>query len=86
MDAAGNIIATRPGSNPQLPAIAFGSHIDSVPNGGNYDGQAGVVAAMEVMSMLNDEGLTTRHPLELLVFVAEEDGLFGSAAMVGKLT
>jgi N-carbamoyl-L-amino-acid hydrolase len=86
MDAAGNIIATRRGSNPKLPAIAFGSHIDSVPNGGNYDGQAGVVAAMEVMSMLNDAGITTRHPLELLVFVAEEDGLFGSAAMIGKLT
>jgi N-carbamoyl-L-amino-acid hydrolase len=86
VDVAGNIIATRPGSDPQLPAIAFGSHIDSVPNGGNYDGQAGTVAALEVMSMFRDADITTRHPLELIVFVAEEDGLFGSAAMIGKLS
>lgn len=86
VDAAGNIIATRPGTDPQLPAVAFGSHIDSVPNGGSYDGQAGTVAAMEVMSMLREADITTRHPLELVVFVAEEDGLFGSAAMIGKLT
>ncbi len=86
VDAAGNIIATRPGTDPQLPAVAFGSHIDSVPNGGSYDGQAGTVAAMEVMSMLKAADIATRHPLELIVFVAEEDGLFGSAAMIGKLT
>lgn len=82
-DAAGNIIARRGGNDATLPAIAFGSHIDSVPDGGNYDGQAGVVAALEVMHMLHEEDAITRHPLELLVFVAEEDGLFGSSAMIG---
>lgn len=85
IDAAANIIARRAGSEDSLPAIAFGSHIDSVPNGGNYDGQAGVVAALQVMDRLQRDNITTRHPLELLIFVAEEDGLFGSAAMTGVL-
>ena len=84
-DTAANIIARRAGRDADLPAIAFGSHIDSVPNGGNYDGQAGVVAALEVMDMLNAAEVVTQHPLELLIFVAEEDGLFGSAAMTGVL-
>jgi N-carbamoyl-L-amino-acid hydrolase len=86
VDAAGNIIARRVSTDVGLPAIAFGSHIDSVPDGGNYDGQAGVVAALEVMTLLNEENITTKHPLELIVFVAEEDGLFGSAAMTGRLS
>lgn len=85
-DTAGNIIGRREGSQPGFPPIMFGSHIDSVPGGGNYDGQVGVVGALEVISVLNDAGVTTRHPLEFVSFTDEEGGLVGSRAMVGKLT
>lgn len=85
-DTAGNIIGRREGSQPGFPAIMFGSHIDSVPGGGNYDGQVGVVGALEVISLLNDADITTRHPLEFVSFTDEEGGLVGSRAMVGKLT
>ncbi|EAQ98185.2 Zn-dependent hydrolase [Congregibacter litoralis] len=85
-DTAGNIIGRREGSQPGFPPIMFGSHIDSVPGGGNYDGQVGVVGALEVISVLNDADITTRHPLEFVSFTDEEGGLVGSRAMVGKLT
>ncbi|MFT4767860.1 MAG: N-carbamoyl-L-amino-acid hydrolase [Glaciecola sp.] len=85
-DTAGNIIGRREGSQLGFPPIMFGSHIDSVPGGGNYDGQVGVVGALEVISLLNDAGITTRHPLEFVSFTDEEGGLVGSRAMVGKLT
>lgn len=85
-DTAGNITGRREGSQPGFPPIMFGSHIDSVPGGGNYDGQVGVVGALEVISVLNDAGVTTRHPLEFVSFTDEEGGLVGSRAMVGKLT
>ena len=86
IDAAGNIIGRRNGKNNSLPAIAFGSHIDSVPMGGNYDGQVGVVGALECISILNDLKLTTKHPLEVIVFTDEEGGLIGSRGMNGTLT
>jgi len=54
MDTAGNIIGRREGSEPDLPIIMFGSHIDSVPGGGNYDGDVGVIAAIEVIQLLQD--------------------------------
>jgi N-carbamoyl-L-amino-acid hydrolase len=63
----------------------FGSHIDSVPGGGNYDGDVGVIGALEVAQMLHENGIETRHPLEVVVFADEEGGLSGSRAMVGKL-
>ncbi len=85
-DTAGNIYGRREGSDPELPVILFGSHIDSVPGGGNYDGQVGVVGALEVISLLNDAGITTRHPLEVASFTDEEGGLTGSRAVIGKLT
>ncbi len=85
VDAAGNIVGKRIGNNPGLPVIAFGSHIDSVPFGGNYDGDVGVIGALECVDLLNEAGIKTDHTLELMVFADEEGGLTGSTAMIGKL-
>lgn len=85
IDFAGNIIGMRKGSNSELKPISFGSHIDRVPNGGNYDGCVGVMAALEVIETLNENKLTTRHPLEVIVFSNEEGGVMGSRAMSGHL-
>lgn len=85
VDAAANIIGRRTGKNPALPAIAFGSHIDSVPFGGNYDGDVGVIGALECIELLNESGIQTEHPLEVIVFTNEEGGLTGSTAMMKKL-
>lgn len=89
-DPAANIWAFRNGRQP-LPAISFGSHMDTVPNGGMYDGALGVLIALEVMERLNEERIETRHPFALVSFTAEEPnpfGLstFGSRAVAGKLT
>jgi N-carbamoyl-L-amino-acid hydrolase len=86
VDTAGNIIGRRAGREDALSPILFGSHIDSVPGGGNYDGDVGVIAAIEVIELLNEHGAETRHPLEVVNFTDEEGGLTGSRAMVGKLT
>lgn len=85
IDTAGNIIGKRAGSNPTLPPILFGSHIDSVPGGGNYDGDVGVIAAIECIEVLNESNKTTQHPLEMVVFSDEEGGLVGSRSMIGEL-
>lgn len=86
IDAAGNVIGRRLGRDKELPPILFGSHIDSVPGGGNYDGDVGVIGAVEVIELLNEHGIETRHPLEVVSFTDEEGGLTGSRAMIGKLT
>jgi beta-ureidopropionase / N-carbamoyl-L-amino-acid hydrolase len=86
VDAAGNIIGHRKGRNPKLPVILFGSHIDSVPHGGNYDGDVGVLSALECIELLNQQNLLTAHPLEVIVFSDEEGGLTGSHAVVGELS
>ena len=85
IDAAGNITGRREGSNAKLPALLTGSHIDSVPEGGIYDGTVGVISAIEVAQVLAERKLTTRHPLEVIVFQNEEEGLFGSRAICGDL-
>lgn len=85
IDTAGNIIGRRAGREDDLPVIMFGSHIDSVPGGGNYDGDVGVIGAIEAIQVMNDNGLSTGHPLEVVVFTDEEGGLSGSRAMVGTL-
>jgi len=85
VDTAGNIIGRRNGSEADLPPILFGSHIDSVPGGGNYDGDVGVIGAIEVIELLEARNIRTRHPLEVVVFSDEEGGLTGSRAMVGKI-
>ncbi|MCI0697387.1 Zn-dependent hydrolase [candidate division KSB1 bacterium] len=86
IDAAGNIIGRREGRDPKLPSIIFGSHIDSVPNGGNYDGDVGSIGAIECAQVLHENNLATHHPLEVVVFADEEGGLVGSRAMIGELT
>lgn len=86
IDAAGNILGRRDGRDPKLPPILFGSHIDSVPNGGNYDGDVGVIGAIECAQVLSDSGIITRRPLEVVVFSDEEGGLAGSRAMIGALS
>ena len=86
IDTAGNIIGHRQGKNPFLKPIAFGSHIDMVPDGGNYDGTLGSISALEVIEILNENKVVTEHPLELIIFANEEGGTIGSMAMVGNLT
>ncbi|MBO0341946.1 MAG: Zn-dependent hydrolase [Bacteroidota bacterium] len=85
VDAAGNIIGTRKGTDATKKPIAFGSHIDRVPNGGNYDGCVGSMAALEVIETLNENNIKTNHPLEVIVFPNEEGGVMGSRAMAGNL-
>ena len=85
IDVAGNIIGRRAGSNASLKPILFGSHIDSVPDGGNYDGDVGVLSSIEVARTLKDRGVTTRHPIEVIIFQNEEGGTIGSRAFVGHL-
>jgi len=84
VDTAGNIIGRRDGSDPALPAIMLGSHTDSVPHGGNYDGDVGVLGAIEVAQTLAERGVALRHALEVVNFTDEEGGLVGSLAMSGR--
>ena len=86
IDAAGNIIGRRAGDDHILKPILFGSHVDSVPEGGNYDGVVGSLGAIEVAQILAENNVTTRHPLEVVIFQNEEGGLIGSRAMDGELT
>jgi N-carbamoyl-L-amino-acid hydrolase len=86
IDAVGNLVGKRSGKNNNLPSIAFGSHIDSVPNGGNYDGDVGSMGAIEVIELLGENNITTNHPLEIYIFQNEEGGLFGSSAVSGRLS
>lgn len=84
-DAAGNSIAELPGNEPGLPAIGTGSHLDSVPQGGHYDGIAGVVAAMEVARLIVENKTLHRHPLRFVVFAAEEGARFGQACTGSRI-
>ena len=88
VDPGGNIIGRREGKEDGAPAIAVGSHVDTVPKGGKYDGALGVLAALEAVLIMSDQGITTRHPLEVLVFTNEEGTRFnrwllGSRAVAG---
>src|SRR5438045_1859557 len=85
VDYAGNIIARRAGTDASLKPIVFGSHIDSVPEGGNYDGDVGSMSAIEVAQTLAERNVTTRHPLEVAIWQNEEGGLYGSRALSGQL-
>ena len=86
IDAAGNLIGRRAGSDNSLKPILFGSHIDSVPEGGNYDGDVGSLGAIEVAQTLAENNIKSRHPLEVIIFQNEEGGLIGSEAIVGQLS
>jgi N-carbamoyl-L-amino-acid hydrolase len=84
IDLAGNILGRREGQDPALPPIMLGSHLDSVPAGGNFDGPLGTLGALEVALSLGEAGVRTRHPLEVVVFVNEEGGKTGSRTMAGE--
>ncbi|MFD2116689.1 Zn-dependent hydrolase [Paenibacillus yanchengensis] len=84
VDAFGNMIARREGTNPKLPVVALGSHMDTVIQGGEYDGTLGVVAALEVIRSLNEEEIETIHPIELIVFACEESARFGASTLGSK--
>jgi N-carbamoyl-L-amino-acid hydrolase len=86
VDAAGNIIGRRPGAGNKLPPLLIGSHVDSVPEGGNYDGVVGSLGAIEVAQTLSENNVTLKHPLEVVIFQNEEGGLIGSRAIDGELT
>jgi beta-ureidopropionase / N-carbamoyl-L-amino-acid hydrolase len=85
IDTAGNFRATRAGSHPSLKPIMFGSHIDSVPNGGNFDGDVGSMSAIEVIQTLQEGSVRTRHPLEVCIWSNEEGGTVGSHSVAGDL-
>jgi N-carbamoyl-L-amino-acid hydrolase len=68
IDPAGNIVGTRPGSSPALKPLLIGSHIDSVPTGGNYDGDVGSMSAIEVAQTLREKQTLLRHPLQVIIF------------------
>ncbi|MFN0088310.1 MAG: Zn-dependent hydrolase [Blastocatellia bacterium] len=86
IDAAGNLIGRRRGSATALPPLVIGSHIDSVPEGGSYDGQVGSMGAIEAAETLADHGVALRHPLEVILFQNEEGGTIGSHALAKGLT
>ena len=89
MDEAGNLICRMPGQDDSLPAILMGSHLDTVPDGGKYDGVLGCVGGLEVCETFREEGYVPRHPVEVIVFTDEEGfrfgkGLTGSSAICGQ--
>lgn len=77
IDPGGNLVGRRVGSRDELAPIVIGSHSDTVPGGGRFDGIAGVLAGLEVAQTLNDYGVTLRHPLEVVDFLAEEPSEYG---------
>jgi N-carbamoyl-L-amino-acid hydrolase len=84
IDIAGNILGRRAGTDASLPPLMFGSHIDSVPEGGDYDGPVGSIGAIEVAQALAENDVATRHPLEVAVFQNEEGGKTGSRVLDGE--
>ena len=81
LDAAGNIVGSRPGSDPSLKPLLIGSHIDSVPEGGNYDGDVGSLSSIEVAQTLKERNITLRHPLQVIIWQNEEGVTIGSQAV-----
>jgi beta-ureidopropionase / N-carbamoyl-L-amino-acid hydrolase len=85
IDPAGNIFGRREGTAPQLPPILFGSHIDSVPNGGNFDGDLGSLGALGALEALAAAGVRTRHPLEMVIWAHEEGFAFGRGLACSRI-
>jgi N-carbamoyl-L-amino-acid hydrolase len=87
VDPAGNVFARWPeaASNRTLPPLLFGSHIDSVPNGGNFDGDLGTLAALEVIQACQAAGMTPRHPLEMVLWAHEESTAFGRGTAASRI-
>ncbi|WP_017727663.1 Zn-dependent hydrolase [Halalkalibacterium ligniniphilum] len=90
-DAIGNLLALYEGENPELPVVMTGSHLDTVPNGGAFDGALGVLSSLTAIEGLIKEGKRPKRSIELVVFVDEEgtrfkNGIFGSRVMMGEVT
>ncbi|UOE76183.1 Zn-dependent hydrolase [Parageobacillus thermoglucosidasius] len=90
-DAVGNLIGRKEGKEKDAPAVLVGSHIDSVYNGGMFDGPLGVLAAVEVLQTMSERGVKTKHPIEVVAFTDEEGarfsyGMIGSRGMAGTLS
>ncbi|TCZ57809.1 Zn-dependent hydrolase [Roseicella aquatilis] len=81
VDAIGNMFARREGRDPNRLPVLLGSHLDSQPSGGKFDGALGVIAGLEVMRSLNDLGITTEAPVELVNWTDEEGSRFGHSLM-----
>ena len=81
VDEIGNMFARRPGRDPNRLPVLMGSHLDSQPSGGKFDGALGVIAGLEVMRSLNDLGITTEAPIELVNWTDEEGSRFGHSLM-----
>lgn len=86
IDAAGNIVGRAAGRNATLKPLMIGSHIDSVPMGGSFDGQVGSMGAIEVAQTLAENNVRLQHPLEVVIFQNEEGGTIGSIAISRGLT
>jgi N-carbamoyl-L-amino-acid hydrolase len=91
VDGVGNVFARRAGTEPALPPVAIGSHLDSQPSGGKFDGAFGVMAGLEVLRTLNDAGVRTRAPMEVVSWTNEEGSRFtpvmmGSGVFAGVFT
>lgn len=84
IDAAANMIGRYEGRFPHAPSLATGSHLDTVPKAGIYDGTYGVLAGVEMARTLHDHGMRPDHPIEVIVFADEERTMIGSKAMAGK--
>ena len=91
VDAIGNLFARRPGADPGAPPVLMGSHLDTQPSGGRFDGAYGVMAGLEVVRALNDAGAVTRAPLEVASWTNEEGSrytpvMMGSGVVAGVFT
>ena len=90
-DAVGNLFGRREGRDPEAPAVLVGSHVDSVYNGGDFDGPLGVLAGIEVVQAMEENGVLTERPIEVVAFTDEEGarfsfGMIGSRALAGHLS
>ncbi|VWC65051.1 Zn-dependent hydrolase [Burkholderia lata] len=90
IDPIGNVFARRPGTEPGLPPVTCGSHLDTQPLGGRFDGVYGVLAGLEAIRTLNEHGIATRHPIDVVAWTNEEGsrftpGMMGSAVYAGAL-
>lgn len=85
IDPIANIIGTLPGTDPGKPPLVIGSHLDSVPEGGRFDGALGLMIALELVHAISDLDISLRHPLEIVSFSDEEGGLVGSRGWIGML-
>lgn len=85
IDPIGNVFIRRKGVEDNLPAVAFGSHIDTVVNAGKFDGTLGTIAGLETLFQLCEQNIQTRYPLELIIFTCEESSRFNYATLGSKV-